>query len=207
MAASQKLPGIIFVMIGPGGAGKNAIMKALIASRSDIRQLATATTRPMRDDEEQGREHLFASEVAFREMIKNGQLLEYQEVTPGKFYGIPRRTVEDCLSAGAIRIADIEVRGADILAAAFSENVVRIFVTVPGENIAAQLTVLRERMQMRADQSTDIGQRLARAETLELPYQDVCDYVVVNDNLRRAIEDTGAIIEGELAIRQPKGKI
>ena len=136
-----------------------------------------------------------------------GSCLEYQEVTPGKFYGIPRRTVEDCLSAGAIRIADIEVRGADILAAAFSENVVRIFVTVPGENIAAQLTVLRERMQMRADQSTDIGQRLARAETLELPYQDVCDYVVVNDNLRRAIEDTGAIIEGELAIRQPKGKI
>ena len=146
MALSENLPGVIFVMIGPGGAGKNAIMKAVIAAFPAMKQLATATTRPMRADEKQGREHLFVSEQQFQEMISRNELLEHQEVTPGKFYGIPRRTVMEALTAGAARIADIEVLGAIELAAAYPQNVVQVFVTVPGDDIAQQLAVLEERM-------------------------------------------------------------
>ena len=202
MATSETLPGVIFVMIGPGGAGKNAIMKAIISGSTGIRQLATATTRPMRADEEQGREHLFLSEKEFQNMIRQDQLLEYQEVTPGKFYGIPSQTVAEVLAAGSIRIADIEVLGAEVLAAAFPGNVVQIFVTVPGDEIAEQLAVLEERMQQRADQNTDINERLERAKSLELPYQSQCHYIVVNDNLTQAIESTMSIIDRELAARQ-----
>lgn len=202
MAPAENLPGIIFVIIGPGGAGKNAIMKAVIAAIPALRQLATATTRPMRADEKQGREHLFVNEQEFHEMISRNELLEHQEVTPGKFYGIPRRTVLEALSAGAARIADIEVLGAIELAAAYPENVVQVFVTVPGDDIAKQITVLEERMRRRADQATDIGQRLERARMLELPYQARCDYIVVNDDLAQAIETTAAIIRREMAERQ-----
>lgn len=202
MAPAEKLPGIIFVIIGPGGAGKNAIMKAVIAATPALQQLATATTRPMRADEQQGREHLFVSAQRFQEMISRDELLEHQEVTPGKFYGIPRQTVLDVLTAGAVRIADIEVLGAMELAAAFPQNVVQVFVTVPGDNIAQQMALLEERMRARADEATDIEQRLKRARALELPYQTRCDYIVVNDDLARAIETTAAIIHHEMAERQ-----
>ena len=132
MTPREKHAGVVFVMIGPGGAGKNAIMKAIMAVFPAVRQLATATTRPMRADERQGREHLFVSETRFRAMIQNDELLEHQEVTPGKYYGIPRQTVEESLAAGAALIADIEVLGAMRLAAAYPDNVVQIFITVPG---------------------------------------------------------------------------
>ena len=205
MTLSENLVGVIFVMIGPGGAGKNAIMKAIISAFPAIEQLATATTRPMRADEEQGREHLFVSERAFRKMISDNELLEHQEVTPGKLYGIPRRTVEDVLSTGAARIADIEVLGAIALAAAYPRNIVQLFVTVPGADGEAQLALLEERMRTRADEATDIEQRLERARRLELPYQNRCDYIVVNDDLGRAIERTSAIIRGEMVERQLPG--
>lgn len=202
MSASESLPGVIFVMIGPGGAGKNAIMRAIIAGSPSVRQLPTATTRPMRPDEKQGREHHFVSLETFRKMLSDGQLLEHQEVTPGKFYGIPRQLVVDCLRAGKARIADIEVLGAQKLAAAFPQNVVQIFVTVPGAKMAAQLTVLEERMRLRADAITDIDSRLQRAAEIELPYQSRCDHIVVNDRLSSAIEATRRIIDRELAARR-----
>ena len=205
MSDSKKLPGVIFVMIGPGGAGKNAIMKALMADNPAIRQLATATTREMRADEAQGREHLFVSGGRFRQMIATGELLEYQEVTPGKYYGIPRQSVAAGLAAGEIRIADIEVIGASILADTFADNVVRIFVTAPGATLAEQLAVLQKRMLERDDAYTDIDQRLRRAQELELPYQSRCDYVVINDCLAAAIERTRDIIARELAQRQLAG--
>lgn len=201
MSAAEQLTGVIFVMIGPGGAGKNVIMRALIAGCEAMRQLATATTRPMRAGEKQGREHLFVSARDFQAMIIAENLLEYQEVTPGKLYGIPRGAVAEVLAGGEIRIADIEVLGASQLAAAYPKNVVQIFVTVPGDGLAAQLAVLRQRMQERADPNTDVEGRLRRAETLELPYQSRCDYVVVNDNLSQAIARTHSIIEGELQRR------
>lgn len=205
MSNAKKMPGVIFVMIGPGGAGKNAIMKALMANNPAIRQLATATTRRKRGDEAQGREHHFVSRGQFEQMIAAGELLEFQEVTPGKYYGIPRQEVAAGLSAGEIRIADIEVIGASILADTFADNVVQIFVTVPGADTAAQLAVLQRRMQERDDPFTDIDQRLQRARELELPYQSRCDYVVVNDCLSAALARTRCIIQQELARRHLAG--
>ncbi len=202
MLSSSAARGVIFVIIGPGGAGKNAIMKAIIKRCADITQLATATTRAMRAGEAQGREHLFLSFERFREMIDRDELLEYQEVTPNKFYGIPRQNLADCISDGEVRIADIEVLGASKLAAAYPENVVQIFVTVPGESIDEQLAVLASRMQQRDDGTTDISERLQRARRLELPYQCECDHIVINDTLEHAIENTSRIIRAELNKRQ-----
>lgn len=202
MAASENLRGVIFVMIGPGGAGKNAIMKAIMTRFPSIRQLATATTRPKRAGEKQGREHRFVCEQEFKRMIGAGELLEHQEVTPGKYYGIPKASVHESLAAGGILIADIEVLGARQLAAAFPKDVVQVFVTAPGSSQREQLDLLRRRMQERADPLTDIEQRLERARTLELPYQSQCDYIVVNDELTEAIEAAAAIIKRELAARR-----
>jgi len=198
---SENLTGVIFVMIGPGGAGKNAIMRAIIDQSNNVSQLATATTRSMRDDEQQGREHLFITLDKFRAMITNNELLEYQEVTTNRFYGIPRQSVVDSLSQGKALIADIEVLGAQELVKAFPEHVVQIFVTVPGNSPKEQLAVLEDRMGQR-DNSTNIEERLERAKTLEFPYQTQCDYVVVNDDLTHAIQLVSDIIQQELKKRQ-----
>ena len=199
--SAEVTSGVIFVMIGPGGAGKNAIMKAIIARHDNISQLATATTRAIRPDEAQGREHLFLSAEAFQQMIENDQLLEYQEVTPNKFYGIPRQTVVDCLTRGQTRIADIEVLGAQKLVTAYPRNVVQVFVTVPGETIDEQLTLLEQRMRQRDDGATDIQERLERARNLELPYQGQCDHILVNDSLEHAIAKAQLIVRSELRRR------
>ena len=206
MTHSQNLTGVIFVMIGPGGAGKNAIMRAIIEQTNIVSQLATATTRPMRADEKQGREHLFISLETFRDMIDNNELLEYQEVTSNRFYGIPRQSVVDNLSQSKVLIADIEVLGAQELAKAFPQHVVQIFVTVPGSTAEEQLAVLEERMRQR-DNSTHIEERLARAKTLEFPYQTECDYVVVNDDLTHAIQLVSDIIQQELKKRHLLGEL
>jgi len=203
---SDNLTGVIFVMIGPGGAGKNAIMRAIIDQSSIVSQLATATTRPMRDDEQQGREHLFINLDKFREMIDNNELLEYQEVTTNRFYGIPRQSVIDNLSKSKVLIADIEVLGAQELKKAFPKHVVQIFVTVPGNSPEEQLAVLETRMLQRED-STNIQERLERAKNLEFPYQSQCDYIVVNDELNHAVELVSDIIQQERQKRHLLGEL
>lgn len=197
--------GVIFIMIGPGGAGKNAIMRAILNKSNIIKQLATATTRPMREDEQQGREHLFISLDEFKAMIANNDLLEYQEVTPNKFYGVPYQAVADNLSQGQVRIADIEVLGAQEVVKAFPDHVVQIYVTIPGDTLDEQLDVLKARMIQRNDNTTDIDERLDRAKTLELPYQAECDYIVVNDDLDHAITEVNSIIQAELKKRNLLG--
>lgn len=206
MTHSENLTGVIFVMIGPGGAGKNAIMRAIIDQSGIVSQLATATTRPMRDDEQQGREHLFINLDKFREMIDNNELLEYQEVTTNRFYGIPRQSVIDNLSKSKVLIADIEVLGAQELKKAFPKHVVQIFVTVPGNSPEEQLAVLETRMLQRED-STNIQERLERAKNLEFPYQSQCDYIVVNDELNHAVELVSDIIQQERQKRHLLGEL
>lgn len=206
MTHSDNLTGVIFVMIGPGGAGKNAIMRAIIQQSNNVTQLATATTRPMRDDEQQGREHLFISPEQFKQMIANNELLEYQEVTTNRFYGIPRQSVFKSLQDSTIRIADIEVLGAQELVKAFPDQVVQIFVTVPGETLEDKLKLLKARMEQR-DNSTQVEERLKRARTLEFPYQKYCDYVVVNDELSHATQLVSDIINKELKQRGLVGEL
>lgn len=207
MITPQSARGLLFVMVGPGGAGKNALMNRVMQQQSLITQLATATTRPMRSNEQQGREHLFVTLEEFQMMIADGKLLEHQEVTPGRWYGIPRESVEDKLNHGSHLIADIDIYGARILRETYPDDTVLIFVTVPGETLEERMLVLRERMeQRREDHHTDqsdkrVIQRLERAKTVELPFAEECDYLIVNDDLEAATAQLAQIIATKIAER------
>jgi len=199
--------GLLFVLVGPGGAGKNALMDTIMKQHPDIAQLTTATTRPMRSTEQQGKQHQFVSPEQFREMIANDELLEYQEVTPGRFYGIPRTIVENHLNNGQNLVADIEVLGAKILREHYPQDVRLIFVTVPGETEDERLEMLRARMIKRNGSLSEmdkirVQQRLERAATLEFPFQASCDYVVVNDVMESAVQALEQIILSEIATRK-----
>jgi guanylate kinase len=183
------LTGCLFILVGPSGVGKNTIMRDVMQRVPGLRQLPTATTRPPRPEETEGVQHYFVSLDRFNEMWANGDLLEHQEVHPGKWYGVPRDLTRQALGAGTAMIADIDIYGAQALKAAFPDHVITIFVRPPS------LDALRERLRERGE--NDLEDRFRRAE-MELSRAAECDYQVVNDVLETCVSEVTAIVQRQL---------
>lgn len=191
---SQKQWGLLFVLVGPPGVGKNAMMNAVLERVRDLRQLPTATTRPMRATEQQGREHLFVTAQEFQSMIDKDELIEWQTVH-GKLYGTPRATLEKAFASEADLIADIEVLGAADLHSAYPDNTVLVFIQPPS------LEELRSRMQTRGEPQAEIEKRMQRVE-MEMRYAPQCDYLITNHEVEVASEALYAIVLAERSRRE-----
>jgi guanylate kinase len=183
---AERSNGWLFILVGPSGVGKNTIMRDVIGKIPNLRQLPTATTRAPRAGEQEGEHHYFVDLKRFEAMQANGDLLEAQQVHPGKWYGVPRASTQQALEGGALLIADIDILGAQAVKAAFPDNVVTIFIKPP------TLDVLRERLRERGE--TDLEDRFRRAE-MEVSHADECDHQVVNDVLERADHEVVDIIQ------------
>ncbi len=190
----NELRGLIFVMVGPGGVGKNTLMKAVLPRIENLRQLPTVTTREPRAGEEHGRERFFVAPDDFRRMIDADDLVEYEEVTPGKYYGVPRRYLENALRAGQDLIADIEYAGASRVRQAYPDNAVLIFIAPPAPD------VLAERMRDRGESEQGIADRLARVQR-EMNFKNACKYIIVNADVHQAAEELCRVIQTEQAAR------
>lgn len=188
--------GVLFILIGPSGAGKNTLMQRVQTQLGDLPQLATMTTRPMRDGEKNGREHWFVSEAEFKDSISTGALVEWQQVHMHDWYGTPRRTIEDALSASRDLIADIEFLGASQVHAAYPDHTILIFIT------PSDIDVLASRIAYRGDISPEaLKNRLARAR-FEMTFAPRCHYLVVNDEIEQATSHLRQIIESERVRRR-----
>ncbi len=194
MALGSKYKGLLYVLVGPSGVGKNTLMKAAMAHFPNLRQLPTATTRQPRAGEQEGREHFFVTRAQFERMIKHGELLEWQ-VVHEELYGIPRRAIEDRLNGPNDLIADIEVLGAAILRREYPDNAVLIFVTPPDKS------ALEERIRARggADEA-EIARRLQRAD-FEMLFTPQCDYLIINADVDQACRELIGIVYAEQSRR------
>lgn len=181
--------GMLFIIAGPAGAGKNRLMKHVI-EQGLARQLPTATTRSIRPGETEGREHLFVSNAEFESMIARGDLLEWQKVHDN-MYGMHRPTLEAALDAGETIISDIDIYGANAARAALPKNVVVIFVQTP------TIADLIDRMRIRGETTASIGLRLLRVSA-EIEYAKECDAVITNDHIERAAEKLVTIVRAVL---------
>ncbi len=191
--ASQRRLGLLFALVGPPGVGKNAMMNTVLNRLDDLRQLPTATTRPIRPSEQPGREHLFVNRDEFQQMVDDNTLLEWQ-IVHGEWYGMPKETVETAINQQQDLIADIDVLGATYLRSIYPDNAVLIFIQPPS------IDVLKRRMQTRGETEAEIEKRLRRVD-MEMQYAGLCDYLILNDNIDKASETLFAIILAERSHR------
>lgn len=178
--------GLLFIVSGFSGAGKGTIMKELLRRYDNYALSVSATTRKPRPGEEHGKDYFFISREEFEEMIRNDELIEYARYGEN-YYGTPKKYVEEMMAAGKDVILEIEVQGAQKVKEKMPETE-RIFVTPPCAE------ELRRRLLGRGSESEEeIERRLCRAVD-EAPYMPQYDYILVNDDLDRAVEELHALI-------------
>jgi guanylate kinase len=192
-ASSDHRAGVFFVLSGPAGSGKTALMAALRDLEPEIRYCITATTRPPRPGERDGVDYYFLSREEFLERVDRGDFLEYAEVPPsgGNLYGSPRQQVIDALAEGRDVLLQVDVQGARSVRALMPATT--IFLCPP------DVETLRRRLISRGTERTaDMERRLANAE-VELCRADEFDYTVVNADgrLDDAVNDLRAILARE----------
>ncbi len=185
----------LIVISGPSGAGKGTLIKGAMERLCDVVLSVSATTRPMRSGERDGREYLFLDREQFEEQAAEGLFLEWAEYA-GNLYGTPARAVQENLATGLDVILEIELKGAEQVLA-LRPDAVMIYIMPPSE------AELERRLRGRKTESeASIRSRLARAKEeiaiverkrgLGLPEHH---YAIVNDSVERASAELAGIIE------------
>jgi guanylate kinase len=192
MAATLPLTrrGLLFVLSSPSGAGKSTIARKLLASDNGLEMSVSATTRPMRPGETDGKDYHFVDLEQFRAMVSAGEFLEWAHVFDHR-YGTPKRQVDAILSHGRDVLFDIDWQGAQQLYQQAGGDVVRVFILPPS------MEELRHRLESRAtDTQAVIDARMGRAAS-EIAHWDGYDYVLVNDDVERCFDDVKTILAAE----------
>jgi len=179
MAEAKK----IIALTAPSGSGKTTIARRVLAAFPEMTFSVSVTTRERREHEKHGVHYYFVSEDEFHELIAAGELIEQEEVYPGRFYGTLRSEVEQKAETAPL-LLDIDVEGTLNVKRLYSDDVLAIFIEPPS------LEVLAERLRRRnTETETSLRHRLDRARR-ELTYADRFDAVVVNDDLTQAVDET-----------------
>ena len=177
------------VVSGPSGVGKGTLVKKLVKKRSDVVESVSCTTRAPREGEVHGREYYFLTKQDFLRRVEEQDFLEYDEHF-GNYYGTPKSFVQETLKEKSV-ILEIDVVGALNAKKAFPDCVL-VMVVPPSKE------TLFERLKGRnSETDEEIQSRLARLD-YELSQKDKYDYVVINDNLDKALAALENILDGKI---------
>jgi guanylate kinase len=194
-AATIARRGLMLVLSSPSGAGKTTLSRMLLKSDPSLELSVSVTTRALRANEKDGRDYHFIDKPRFTAMGENNDLLESAEVF-GNCYGTPRRPVEKALAAGRDVLFDIDWQGTQQLREKARGDLVSIFVLPP------TIPELARRLHTRAlDDRAVIKERMAKAGD-ELSHWAEYDYVVINDDIKKAFSDVKQILAAERLKRE-----
>jgi guanylate kinase len=187
--------GLMFVLSSPSGAGKTTLSRMLVAETPALKMSVSATTRPMRPGEVEGKDYYFVDQERFDAMIAKSELLEWANVF-GNRYGTPRGPVEASLAAGHDVLFDIDWQGTQQLRSRSPNDVVSVFILPP--SVAA----LEQRLHTRAQDSEEVIRGRMKKAGDEMSHFDAYDYIVVNDNIGIAFEAVKSILRAEQLRRE-----
>jgi len=174
---------MLYVIAAPSGAGKTTIVRELLKKHPGIVFSVSATTRKKRDNETEGRDYFFYNKDEFRKMIENGELVEHEILFNGDYYGTLKSFVNENIENGKNVIFDIDVNGAVNIKKIYGNKAILIFIMPP------DLDTLKARLKKRGTESIEqINERIKRVD-LEIGKKNDFDYIVVNDDLQKAVSE------------------
>lgn len=190
----SKNNGKLVIFSAPSGAGKSTLVNYLLPHFPQLSFSISATSRAQRGQEEDGKDYYFLSSEDFQNRVAQDELLEWEEVYAGTYYGTLRSEVDRIWSEGKVVVFDIDVVGALNLKKQFGDRALALFVQAPS------VEVLEQRLRGRATDSEEkIEQRVAKA-TIEMARAPEFDKVVINDDLDTAKAESLAILKNFLGV-------
>jgi len=178
--SSEPRRGLMLVLSSPSGAGKSTISRALLKTEDNLVMSVSATTRPMRPGEVDGKDYFFTPQEKFSEMIEGREFLEYATVFDNS-YGTPRGPVEAALQSGNDVLFDVDWQGTQQIKQNAGEDLVSIFILPPS------IEELEKRLYTRAQDSEEVVKSRMSKATSEMSHWDSYDYVIINDEIEESI--------------------
>ena len=185
-----KRRGLMFVLSSPSGAGKTTLSRRLLSTEEGVAMSVSVTTRAPRPGEVHGKDYYFVSAAEYDAMVKSGELLEHATVFDHQ-YGTPKKQVMEALDSGRDVLFDIDWQGTRQLAQTCREDLVSIFLLPP------TLDELERRLRARAQDSEEVVQKRMAKATEEISHWEEYDYVVVNEDLDKAMAHIQRILHSE----------
>ena len=178
--------GLLFIVAAPSGAGKTTLLDALLGRQPDIQLSISHTTRVPRPGERDGEHYHFVSRAEFEVMLERGEFLE-SALVHGNYYGTSEHWVLERLAQGANVILEIDWQGAAQVRRRFKDSI-GIFILPPS------LSALEARLRSRAKDAPEVISARLQAAREELSHVGEFDYVIINDQFDRAVDDLRAVI-------------
>lgn len=183
------IQGKLLLFCGPSGSGKTTIVHHLLQKNPKIEFSVSATTRPQRANETDGKDYHFISVEEFKKRIANDEFVEWEEVYTDRFYGTLKSEIERIWSEHKVAIFDVDVEGGLKIKKLFGQMLLSVFVMPPS------VEALHQRLQSRNSETAEsFKARIAKSEH-ELTYAFRFDKVIINDNLDKALEEAERLVE------------
>ncbi len=192
--------GRLVIVSGPSGSGKDTILKKVLQRLPELKFSISSITRPMRPGEVEGEKYNFVSVEHFEEMIKNNQLLEYNNYV-GNYYGTPKAPIEKVIEEGGEIIIEVDVNGQKNIKS-LVDSALSVFIMPPS------IEVLRNRLQSRGTDPNEVIKKRMISAIAEIECAKNYDFIVVNDDLEEAVNDFVNIIKTDrLSLERQKNLI
>lgn len=182
----------LVVLAGPTAVGKGTVEKAVKARHPELWISVSATSRPPRPDEVDGKDYHFVSKAEFERMIDQGELLEHAIVHGSDYYGTPLRPVLDHLNADLPSMLEIDVQGmhqVKVRSAELGLDPIYVFLAPPS------FEDLRKRLAGRHTETPQQQERRLRTARQELALEGEFDRVIVNDQVEKAASQLWKILD------------
>lgn len=183
----------VVIFSAPSGSGKTTILKRVFDMFPDKFGFSvSATNRPPREGEIDGRDYYFLSTQEMKDKIAKGELLEWEEVYPGRFYGTPRSELERIWTEGRTVVFDVDVKGGMNIKKMLNKNAFSLFIMPPS------IEELQRRLGTRGSETKEsLKARIERAQ-MEISQSTAFDKVILNDDLETAVHQVAQAIEEKM---------